>query len=290
VHLSSASIAQRLSIRSYSGRGLDAAQTAAIQEAIESCGPPPLGPHPRFRLVAASEAGLAAAGAEGGAAKIGTYGMIKGAPAFILGAVEMQPFANEAFGYCLEGIILRAAELGLGTCWLGGGLRRGQVGEVLGLKQGEMVPCISPIGEAAEKRSIMDRIVRSSAKGDSRKPGRELFFEGEPGHPLILDEASPWAPVLEAVRRAPSASNKQPWRIVKSGSSARPVFHLLLDEDKAYNSVMGAVKIQNVDMGIAMRHFEVEARNQGLAGSWQRLSSPPVAESAPISYIATWAP
>lgn len=286
MQLSSDSISRRLSVRSYSGQGLDPVQTAAIQKAIDECGPPPLGPQPRLRLVSASEAGLDGA-AE--AVKVGTYGMIKGAPAFILGAVEVLPFSNEAFGYCLEGVLLRAVELGLGSCWLGGGLRRGQVGEILGLGPNEVVPCISPIGAPAEKRSLMDRIVRSSAKGDSRKPARELFFEGEPGHPLELPADSPWLSVFEAVRRAPSASNKQPWRIVKSGSSAQPVFHLLLDEDKAYNSLMGPVKIQNVDMGIAMRHFEVEARNRGLAGSWRRLPSTPLAEAAPISYIATWA-
>lgn len=288
MQLSSESIDRRISVRSYSGVGLEPAQTQAILQAIAECGPPPLGPQPRLRLVPASEAGLG--DGPGQAVKVGTYGMIKGAPAFILGAMEVLPFASEAFGYCLEGVILRAAELGLGTCWLGGGLRRGQVGEILSLGPNEVVPCITPIGAPADKRSLLDRIVRSSAKGDSRRPARELFFEGEPGHPLELEPGSPWAAVLEAVRKAPSASNKQPWRIVKSGSATTPVFHLLLDEDKVYNSVMGEVKIQNVDMGIAMRHFEVEARNRGLPGSWRRLPATPLAESAPISYIATWAP
>ena len=56
------------------------------------------------------------------AERIGTYGVIKGADAFLIGIrcekVENQKDAAINFGYDFEQIVLKATELGLGTCWI----------------------------------------------------------------------------------------------------------------------------------------------------------------------------
>lgn len=283
-------IRSRSSIRSYASTALSVDETKAIKKAIADCLPGPFGGRPRFSLISSSAVGLGSEGVGSEAVKVGTYGFIKGAPAFILGAVAKGAFANEDFGYCMEGIVLKATELGLGTCWLGGALRRGQVADLIELGPDEIIPCISPIGKAAAKPTLVDRLVRSSSKGDNRKPASELFFDGNFQTPLVPDGA--WGEVLEAVRLGPSASNKQPWRILRSGESGAPIFHLYLNEDKAYNSAMGELKMQNVDMGIAMRHFEVAARELSLPGSWRRLEKDPSAhiQALPTSYhyISSW--
>ncbi len=286
VELTLRSIEKRLSVRSFGSTPLKAAHVTVIKNAFVECVPGPFGGMPRFSLVPATEAGFEFEGAGHDAVKIGTYGFIRGAPAFILGAVSKAPFANIDFGYCLEGIILRAAELGLGTCWLGGALKRGQVAHILELGENEIIPCITPLGTPSEKRSIMDRLVRTGARGDNRKDHVELFFSGNFDHPFVAEDL--WAEVLEAVRLGPSASNKQPWRFLRLGSVEAPQFHLYMDEDKVYNSALGEAKMQDVDMGIAMRHFEVASRALGLPGSWRRLESPPVEAKAPLRYIATW--
>jgi nitroreductase len=297
-------------VRSYDPSPLKAAYVTVIKKAMEECVPGPFGGRPRFALVPATAAGLEAEGVGSEAVKVGTYGFIKGAPAFILGAIPKGDFANEDYGYCLEGVVLRAAELGLGTCWLGGALRRGQVAEILELGGEEMIPCISPIGMPSEKRSLVDRLVRSSAKGDNRKEPEELFFDGC-FTTAFVDEGL-WGQALEAVRLAPSASNKQPWRVLRAtgaaavasrsgavvgaqvggGEAEAPVFHFFMDEDRAYNSALGEAKMQDVDLGIAMRHFEVACKALGLPGTWKRLGTDPsqglAGSGGKLRYIVSW--
>jgi len=59
------------------------------------------------------------------------------------------------------------------------------------------------------------------------------------------------------VRIAPSASNKQPWRIVKIEGA----WHFFLERTKGYGDgiifkLLKLADIQRLDMGIAMCHFE----------------------------------
>ena len=94
--------------------------------------------------------------------------------------------------------------------------------------------------------------------------------------------------VLESVRIGPSASNKQSWRLVVDRRDG-DVHHLVLYEDQAYNNMLGLVKLQDLDMGIAMRHVEVSARAAGIPGQWKRLDPDPVKLESPSKYIATFA-
>jgi nitroreductase len=284
-------IKTRTSIRTYEGEALSAAEQAALRAAFAEAVPGPFGATPRFLLASRDEIEDAASHsptAKGGL-RIGTYGMIVGPPAFVAGVVARRPFACVDFGYCLEGIILRATELGLGTCWIGGAFARGAIARSLEATKDEFVPATTPVGRAAGKPSLQDRIVRGSARAGSRKEPAKLFFQaGSSGGLEPLQGAGAWAEVLEAVRIGPSASNKQPWRLVldKRGGDA---LHLVMHEDERYNNMLGDVKLQELDMGIAMRHVEVAARALGLNGSWKRLDPVPIILEAPNSYIGTFA-
>ena len=75
--------------------------------------------------------------------------------------------------------------------------------------------------------------------------------------------------MLEVVRWAPSASNKQPWRVVRG----RKRWHFYLARTKGYGkglltSLVKLADLQRVDMGIAMCHFELAAREAGIEGRW----------------------
>ncbi len=276
------SIDARTSVRSYSGRGLDSADRRLIEAAIVESGPCPFGTRPRFALVEPDAVGEVASG------RIGTYGIIKNAPAFVVGATRQAPFAFADYGYALEGVVLEAAASGLGTCWLGGTFDRSGATEVLRVAEDEIVPAVMPIGEPAERRTLVDTAMRALAGSKKRRPWSELFFDATFSNPLSEAESGLWKPVLEAVRRAPSASNKQPWRIVRTGAG-ESVFHLFLDEDKAYNGAIRGVRIQEIDIGIAMRHFEVAARALGLPGAWARINELQVAYGESLSYYSSWA-
>jgi nitroreductase len=115
-----------------------------------------------------------------------------------------------------------------------------------------------------------------------------FFLAGNSGGLEPLQGAGAWTEVLEAVRIGPSASNKQQWRLVLDRRGAEAL-HLVMDEDERYNNMLGEVKLQELDMGIAMRHVEVAARAFGLGGAWSRLDPDPLLLESPMRYIATFA-
>ena len=89
---------------------------------------------------------------------------------------------------------------------------------------------------------------------------------------------------------APSASNKQPWRVVRRGDD----WHFFLQRTKGYGkgspvfAVLRLADLQRVDLGIALCHFELAAGELGLAGGWV-LDAPDVGSLAQsVEYIATW--
>jgi nitroreductase len=285
------SIKSRTSIRTYDGVALSSAEQAALRETFAEAVPGPFGASPRFLLASRGDIEDAASRSPTvkGGVRIGTYGMIVGPPAFVAGVVAKVPFACVDFGYCLEGIVLRATEMGLGTCWIGGAFGRGAIARSLGATKDEFVPATTPIGHAAGRPSLQDRIVRGSARAGTRKDPSKLFFQaGASGGLEPLQGAGAWAEVLEAVRIGPSASNKQPWRLILDKRN-REALHLVMHEDERYNNMLGDVKLQELDMGIAMRHVEVAARALGLGGSWERIVPDPVVLEAPDSYISTFA-
>jgi Nitroreductase family. len=288
--LSMDAIDSRISVRTYDGEPLSAEESSAIKASFAEAIPGPFGAAPRFILASRDELEAEGGRDAKGRVKIGTYGMIVGPRAFVAGVVARRPFACVDFGYCLEGIILRATELGLGTCWLGGAFGRGAIAEALGAGPGEFVPATTPIGHASARRSLQDRIVRRGAGATSRKDPAELFFAvGKDGGLERLTEAGSWEPIFEAVRRGPSASNKQPWRLVIDRCGDREALHLVMHEDQRYNNLLGDTKLQELDMGIAMRHVEVAASALGISGEWKRLTKEPLLLVKPERYIATFA-
>jgi nitroreductase len=285
MNLSYDSIRTRRSIRSFDGLPLSPADILAIEKAFDECLPAPFGSSPRFLLVASGLIGSKDDPKirEG---RIGTYGLISRVPAFVVGAVARGPRALEDFGYAMEGLVLRLAELGLGSCWIGGLFDRSAAAAALGLGSDELMPAVLAIGKEAKRRTVPDRLTRVAARGDSRKPASELFFDSDFDRPLAISARD--SGLLEAVRLGPSASNKQPWRILRDRAGS--TFHLHLEEDRLYNSALGEIHIQNIDMGIAMRHFEVAARAQEMLGSWRRLEHDPVGLKPNFSYISSWIP
>lgn len=253
-----------------------------IESAMTSFAPCPFGTDPRFRLIEPENYG------ELGSGRIGTYGIIRNAPAFVIGSTSPAPFAFVDFGYAFEWLVLAATANDLGTCWLGGTFDRSGLMASGTLLDGDIIPAVSPIGEPAERRSLVDAAMRTLAGSKRRLPWTDLFFNGAWDRPLEESEAGVWAGALSAVRVGPSASNKQPWRIVRTGRATSPEFHLFLDEDRPYNNAIKGVRIQEMDIGIAMRHFEVAALLLGLQGTWNRLAEPPVSYASPLQYYATW--
>lgn len=202
--------------------------------------------------------------------------VIVGADTFIAGKIRRVPHAEEAFGWAFEKLVLYVESLGLGTTWIGGTMDRPAFEKAMALEADEVMPCVSPLGYPAEKMSFRETLMRKGVRADSRLPFAELFFDGKFGAPL--SEATPYREALEMVRWAPSAVNKQPWRVVIDGEKA----HFYEKMSKGYVDEKGW-DLQKVDMGIALCHFAY-----GLGENVQlRMEDPGLEVPDNTNYIAT---
>lgn len=275
-------IQARCSCRTYQATPIAPPAQQQLTDFMEAHAVGPLGTRARLLLVAATEEDRQALKG------LGTYGFIKGATGFILGAIPHGDFNQEDFGYVLEHTILYATSLGLGTCWLGGTFAKSRFAAKLGLRADELLPAVAAIGYCAAKRRVLESFIRQQAQADQRLPWERLFFDRAFGAPLDQDAAGPFATVLEMVRIGPSASNKQPWRIIKDGETWRLFMQRTPGYAKRNLALLDIADMQRIDMGIAMCHFALTAEELGLRGAW--VAREPTVEKldALTEYIASW--
>ena len=133
--------------------------------------------------------------------------VIQGEHIYIMGKVPKVKHCAEAFGYSFEKMVLYAWSLGIGTTWIGGTMKRELFEQEAGLSEGEIMPCVSPLGYPAKKRSVKEIGMRAAIKADKRIKAEELFFENDFSTPLHTSNIT-IQNALEAVRLAPSAVNK----------------------------------------------------------------------------------
>lgn len=212
--------------------------------------------------------------------KIGTYGVISGAKTYIIGIVDKEEKNALEFGYLFEKIVLAATDLGLQTCWLGGTFKKSDFEQNLELSDHETIAIVSPVGYKKDKVRMMEKAMRKVVGANKRKPWSDLFFDKNIETPLTEQGAADYTVPIEMVRLGPSASNKQPWRIIKEGE----LFHFFLCRTKGYG--VTGFDMQLNDIGIAKCHFELSAESLGLYGEWTE-STPSIA-SSDWSYICTW--
>jgi hypothetical protein len=276
-------IRRRFSCRVYDERPIDTSKQQDLQAFMESLPAGPFGARPRFRLVAASKADRASLRG------LGTYGFIRGVTGFIIGAVEPGGKYLEDYGYLMEAIILHATRLSLGTCWLGGTFMKSSFARKIDLVTSETIPAVTAIGEFISPEQTRQGLVSGVADASRRLPWESLFSDLQSGTPLDRATAGAYAMPLSMVRIAPSASNKQPWRVVKDGQ----YWHFYLQRTPGYRRdplkiLLDLCDLQRLDMGIALCHFELTARELGLAGHWA-FDGPPIPIPGPrTEYIASW--
>ena len=271
-------INRRVSVRSYADRSIEQSKKQELINLLESANEGPFGNKVRFTLIDLSEMEKNEIGS------LGTYGFISGANLFIVSAIKDGAGAMVDLGYSFEKLILAATNLGLGTCWLGGTFKRANFAKRVNASEDEILAAISPIGYARDRRTVREIAVRRFANSDRRKPWKELFFEGEFNTPLSKDSVDGYAVPLECVRLGPSASNNQPWRVVYQKQQG--AFHFYLKRTWGYDKFNGRIDLQLVDMGIAMCHFELGARETGLNGTWE-VEKPDLAVGN-AEYIVSW--
>lgn len=276
-------IKQRFSCRAYQKLPISFEQARQLEIVIASLHTGPLHSPLRFELALAEQHDPQALRG------LGTYGLIKNPAGFIMGAVGQGINNLEDFGYRLEFIILYATSLGLDTCWLGGNFTKSSFSSKMKANKDEIVPAVASIGYGIDQIRSKDRL-RQQVKSDTRQPWEKLFFQSDFRTPLSKDAAASYAIALEMLKLAPSGHNYQPWRVVKADNC----FYFYVQRTPGYGPgsamfvLLGVADLQRMEIGIAMCHFELAARQNGLTGEW--IVSDPLIEKSDhtLEYIVTW--
>lgn len=189
---------------------------------------------------------------------------------FITTVIQTSPLAYESCGYAMEHLVLKAADLHLGTCWLG--YFNPAMFRNTRLEEDEIFPAVCVVGYAAELTEESERM-----------RWEKIFFIEDFYTQMTGEAAGEYGESLEMLRLAPSSGNTQPWRIVKERS--RDTFHFY---KKSIDNHYEARKLHNIDMGIAMCHFELVSRKNGLRGRWEKVN--PLIYPVPrkVEYIISW--
>ncbi len=176
--------------------------------------------------------------------RLGTYGFINGARRFLVMAAGKSVAQQVQAGYAFEQVILKATEMGIGTCWLGGTFRHSVFASTMPSDMGDReILIVSPLGHVTSKQRFAERMMRKVVKADRRKPFSTLFPN--------IDQNSSIGRIMEAVRLAPSSSNSQPWRAVLRDGNVE--FSCTTDN-----------RFSAIDMGIAYCHFMLLSAEEGL--------------------------
>jgi len=136
------------------------------------------------------------------------------------------PQAGLLAGISGEAFVLEATHLGLGSCWMTGNYRRSEARALA--REEEQVMAVIPLGQPQDPQGARNR---------RRKDLSALCQENPSDWPHWAYKAA------EAVRQAPSALNRQPWRMSCAGATLQ----------------LTSPRFGSLEDGIATLHLEAAA-------------------------------
>lgn len=172
---------------------------------------------------------------------IESYGKIY-APHYLVASCELKENTYENIGYLLEYVVLKLTEMNIGTCWIGGGIKKNLFVDYLKL-DGDL----NPIVVIAFGYPIDNRIFRNDKGQFKRKNIEQITF----------GNYKPYQEVMEFVRLAPSAINLQPWRYDLNNENEIDVYRV------KHKFIMKKYleEMNRIDIGISLCHFEIGMLN-----------------------------
>lgn len=254
-------IKERRSVRSYNGQPLSSKQKSELERAIEESYSP-FGGKVSIRLKSFDLKGEY---------KPSTYGVIKGASDFFLLGIGDDEDSALTAGFQFEQVVLKAWEMGLGTCWIAATFKgsKFEKGEVW--PEGESLKIISPVG-FPEKPRMLEKFTRFMVGSQNRKPFSDLFFEDD--FKKSLNPENKFHESLEMLRLAPSSTNSQPWRALVNG-----------DRVMFYYKPKGSLSV--LDTGIGICHFYETEKFKGFDGKFEKETDMPVSPDG-WKYLITY--
>ena len=144
---------------------------------------------------------------------------------------------NYKIGYFGEEIVLKLTELGLGTCWAGISFSRAKAQ----IPEGKKLRAVIFFGYVNDELSDFEKYIMSSTSIIQRDV--EYFYNS------FQDIPQHFINGIKAVVKAPSAMNRQP-------------YHFIYKDNVALAFVEKPDSLQGIDLGIAVKHFEIGCENQ----------------------------
>lgn len=278
-------IRQRYSCRTYQKRPVSKQDIRELEAFFQQSKTGPWGNQSRFQILPASIHDPREL------PRLGTYGFIKDPAAYLVGVAGDKPGAMVDFGFSMELLILKATELELGSCWLGGTYTKSRFSRQINLQPGETIPAVTSLGYPSNTKGWIDRAARIYAGADRRLPWEALFYRDSWNIPFDNKVDNDYIEPLQLVRLAPSASNRQPWRLLFADGR----WHFYLERSPNYPTpVFGRLlkisDLQRIDMGIALAHFHLSVQEKELSGEW--VFAEPQVEQPKIAreYLISWQP
>ncbi len=213
---------------------------------------------------------------------VGYFGKVIKAPHYIYIASDAKEGYLENAGYIGESLVLKATDLGLGTCWMEINEKESDVKKILGIEDDREAIGLLAIGYAKRENKVAGLF---DTKGKSISPltefgypNIEVKYADEPVSSRIsikdIAYLKEWgrkasakeledrgmADLFYYMRLAPSWGNRQPWKFIIDGEK----IILAVEKDDKVNE-----KVARIEAGIAMLYFELMSHEQGIPGRWQ---------------------
>jgi nitroreductase len=197
---------------------------------------------------------------------IGSYGKFN-APHYLVVTSEEKPWYMENVGFSLEYLVLRLTTLNLGTCWIGGFIKKSLLKDVIEIPENHVPVIVIAFGTPLNPGEYTARNLRFSLLEEVKATPDKYV---DPTEKLVaatkrkeIDEIvcgdldDEWLTIMDAVRHAPSAINSQPWRFYKKDN----VIHLY--GIKRTRIAQTLEHINKIDLGIALCHLLAAAQLKG---------------------------
>jgi nitroreductase len=189
------------------------------------------------------------------------------APHYLIALSEERHGDMENLGFRMQQLMLAAAGVGLGTCWLGYALDEVRLRPLVpDIRAEERIVALTPLGypDGSQTGQIVEGILRWGTNGTGEhKPLPEMASQYIWTVPWS-DREGEMAHVLAHVQRAPSWSDTQPWHFVVD---ERWVIATVDHRPQGQVGRTGRAEYR-LDGGIAMCHFYLAARALGWQGKW----------------------
>ncbi len=166
------------------------------------------------------------------------YGMFRNVKTLlILKGPRSDVNLKEKIGYYGQRLVIKATQLGLGTCWVGGTFRKDDV--LFQIKENEDLFCVITIGKVPEELTFKEKAL-SKLMHMKSKPIDE-FYESD----LSIDEVPDYFFMgFKALTKAPSTLNKQKVKVFyKDGITT-----ISVPDDSFFDLI---------DLGIGKANFEL---------------------------------